>query len=409
MNLLQSVRMSLQALLANKLRSGLTMLGIVIGVGAVIALVAVGAGAQAQIRERFESLGTNLLVITSRASSYRGVRQQSASAQVLTNDDAQAIAELSRYAATVAPQYNTQATLAYGNKNTQTAVQGVSAAYLVVGNWRVARGRFVDDLDLTNRARVVVLGASVIEDLFGETSIDPLGKMIKINRQNYQVVGLMASKGVGGFQNLDDQVFIPLSTAQVRFGGVGNISLRSINVQVAAADKIEPAKAELALILRARHGLAPAQSDDFVVRDQTEIVEMAEQTAGTFTVLLGSIAAISLVVGGIGIMNIMFVSVTERTREIGIRRAVGAKRREILVQFLVEAVVLSLLGGLIGIAFGYGGAQVITPLLGGSRALVTPQSVAMALVVSIAVGLFFGIYPAARASAMSPIDALRYE
>ena len=409
MSIAQSVRVALRSLLANKLRSGLTMLGIIIGVGAVIALVAAGAGAQAQVRERFESLGSNLLVITARAASFRGVSQEAASAQSLTNDDVEAIAQLARSVSAIAPQYSLRASVAYGDKNTQTTVLGVTSAYLQVGNWRVSRGRFIDDLDLVSQGKVAMLGASVVGDLFGSTMVEPLGKMIKINRQNYQVVGLMASKGVGGFQNLDDQVFIPLSTAQVRYGGAGNTSLQSINVQVVSADRMAQAKAELAAILRARHGLLRNQADDFTVRDQTQVAEMAEQTAGTLTMLLGSIAAISLVVGGIGIMNIMLVSVVERTREIGIRKAVGARRRDILVQFLAEALVLSLAGGFAGILVGYGGAQVVTPLLGGSRALVTPQSVVMALGVSIAVGLFFGLYPAYRAAQLRPIEALRYE
>ena len=409
MSIAQSVRVALRSLLANKLRSGLTMLGIIIGVGAVIALVAAGAGAQAQVRERFESLGSNLLVITARAASFRGVSQEAASAQSLTNDDVEAIAQLARSVSAIAPQYSLRASVAYGDKNTQTTVLGVTSAYLQVGNWRVSRGRFIDDLDLVSQGKVAMLGASVVGDLFGSTMVEPLGKMIKINRQNYQVVGLMASKGVGGFQNLDDQVFIPLSTAQVRYGGAGNTSLQSINVQVVSADRMAQAKAELAAILRARHGLLRNQADDFTVRDQTQVAEMAEQTAGTLTMLLGSIAAISLVVGGIGIMNIMLVSVVERTREIGIRKAVGAKRRDILIQFLAEALVLSLAGGFAGILVGYGGAQVVTPLLGGSRALVTPQSVVMALGVSIAVGLFFGLYPAYRAAQLRPIEALRYE
>jgi putative ABC transport system permease protein len=219
----------------------------------------------------------------------------------------------------------------------------------------------------------------------------------------------VASKGVGGFQNLDDQVFIPLSTAQFMFGGAGNASLDAVNLQVASADQIERAKAELTAILRSRHGLSPSQSSDFTIQDQTQIVEMVQQTAETFTVLLGSIAAISLIVGGIGIMNIMLVSVTERTREIGIRKAVGAKRRDILAQFLAEAVVLSLVGGLVGVLAGYGAAQLVTPLLGGTRALVTSQSVILALSVSIGVGLFFGSYPANRAAMMNPIQALRHE
>jgi len=404
----ESLRLALQSLLANKLRSALTMLGIIIGVGAVIALVAAGAGAQAQVRERFESLGSNLLVIQPRGGSFRGVTQAASSAQSLTNDDVAAILALARNVAAVAPQYSAQATVAYGNKNTQTSVLGVTPAYLTVGNWRVSRGRFISELDDTGQAKVAVLGSSVAEDLFGKL-VDPLGKTVKINRQNYQVVGVLASKGVSGAQNQDDQVFIALSTAQVKFGGAGNTTLRAINVQVASADKMDLAQAELRAILRARHGLTGNQNDDFTIRNQTQIVEMVEQSAETFTILLGSIAAISLVVGGIGIMNIMFVSVTERTREIGIRKAVGAKRRDILAQFLAEATVLSLLGGMVGVLVGYAGAQIVTPLLGGSRALVTPQSVIMALGVSVAVGLFFGIYPAARAAALHPIEALRYE
>jgi putative ABC transport system permease protein len=278
-----------------------------------------------------------------------------------------------------------------------------------VRNWQVDRGRFIESLDITNQAKVAVLGATVAEELFEGTLVDPLGKMVKINRQSYQIVGLMAAKGVGGFQNLDDQVFIPLSTAQLKFGGAGNTSLGGINVQVVSPEKMEWAQAELTAILRASHGLAQGQADDFTVQDQTQIVETMQEITGTFTVLLGSIAAISLLVGGIGVMNIMLVSVTERTREIGIRKAVGAKRRDIMAQFLVEAMALSFLGGLIGVLAGYGGAQVITPLMGGASAVVTTNSVAMALGVSIAVGLFFGLYPASRAASLHPIDALRYE
>jgi putative ABC transport system permease protein len=409
MNVVESVRVGVYSLTANKLRSGMTMLGIVIGVAAVISLVAAGAGAQAQVTERFESLGSNLLVISPGATTFRGASMGAASARSLTNDDVVAIARLARAVSAIAPEYSSRAQVVYGNKNTQTTVLGVTPEYLTVRNWQVARGRFIDGLDLTNQAKVAVLGTTVVEDLFGGTLMDPLGKTIKINRQNYQILGVMASKGVGGFQNLDDQVLIPLSTAQIKFGGAGNTSLQAINVQAVSADKMEFAQAELATILRARHGLAPGQPDDFTVRNQTQMVEAVQETAQTFTVLLGSIAAISLVVGGIGIMNIMLVSVTERTREIGIRKAVGAKRRDILAQFLAEAVILSLLGGLAGVLVGYAAAQVVTPLLGGTRALVTLGSVVMALSVSIGVGLFFGIYPAMRAAALRPIAALRYE
>jgi putative ABC transport system permease protein len=408
MNIAASVPIALRSLLANKLRAGLTMLGIIIGVAAVIALVAAGAGAQAQVAERFESLGSNLLVISPGFMSFRGV-SRGASSQSLTVDDVEAIAALATSVSAVAPEYSTQSQqVVYYNKNTQTEVLGVTPEYQVVREWQIERGRFIESLDLANQAKVAVLGSTVAEELFGEL-VDPLGKMVKISRQNYEVVGILASKGVGGFQNLDDQVLIPLTTAQIKFGGAGNRSLRAINVQVASADQMDRAQAELTAILRARHGLVSSQSDDFMIQNQAQIVETVQETAGTFAVLLASIAAISLLVGGIGVMNIMMVSVTERTREIGIRKAVGARRSDILAQFLVEAMVLCLLGGLLGVLAGYGGAQVITPLLGGSRAIVTPNSVAMALGVSIGVGLFFGLYPAGRAAALKPIDALRYE
>jgi putative ABC transport system permease protein len=409
MNLIESIQIALRSLAANKLRSILTMLGIIIGVGAVIALVAAGAGAQAEVAQRFTSLGSNLLVVSRGRSFFRGVSQGSSSASSLTNDDVAAIAQLGTAIAAIAPEYSTQGTVVYGSKNTQTSIYGVTAEYLKVRNYQLERGRFVDDLDLKTQAKVVALGASVVESLFG-TTIDPLGKMVKINRQNYEVIGIMASKGAAsGFQNQDDMVFIPLTTAQLRFGGAGNKTVSSINVQAASADKMDLAEAQLTAILQARRGLTGSQSTSFNVQNQTQLVEMVQATSETFTMLLGSIAAISLVVGGIGIMNIMLVSVTERTREIGIRKAVGAKRRDILTQFLVEAVVLGLVGGILGVVAGYGGAQVVTPLLGATKAIVTSGSVIMALTVSIAVGLFFGIYPAGRAAALNPIEALRRE
>ncbi len=411
MNIIQSVRLALQGLAANKLRSGLTMLGIIIGVAAVIALVAVGQGAQAAVTRRFQSLGSNLLVISPGVAFFGWVSQGAASAQSLTNEDVQAIARLATLVEAIAPEYSVRgAQVVYGNKNTQTSVLGVTPEYLTVRNWQVARGRFIDRQDVENLAKVCALGTTVVEDLFGSGYLDPVGQTVKINRQNYQVVGVMASKGQTGFTNEDDQVFIPLSTAQVKFGGAGNTSLEAINVQVTSAEMMDFAQAELRAILRARHGLSPGQADDFTIRSQIQIMEMAQQTTGTFTILLGCIAAISLVVGGIGIMNIMLVSVTERTREIGIRRAVGAKRRDILTQFLVEAVVLSSMGGVVGVLVGWGGAQLLSRLASELLStLVTPGSVIMALGVSVAIGLFFGIYPANRAARLNPIEALRHE
>ena len=410
MSIIQSVRLALQGLTANKLRSGLTMLGIIIGVAAVIALVAVGQGAQASVTQRFQSLGANLLVISPGAAFFGRASQGAASAQSLTNEDAQAIAQLATLVEAIAPEYSTRAQVVYGNKNTQTSVLGITREYLTVRNWQVSRGRFIDQQDVESLAKVCALGTTVVEDLFGSGYLDPVGKTVKINRQNYQVVGVMASKGQTGFTNEDDQVFIPLSTAQVKFGGAGSTSLGSINVQVTSAEMMDFAQAELKAILRARHGLAPSQADDFNIRSQVQIMEMAQETTGTFTILLGAIAAISLVVGGIGIMNIMLVSVTERTREIGIRKAVGAKRRDILTQFLVEAVVLSGLGGVMGVLVGWGSAQLLSRLASELLStLVTPGSVVMALGVSVAIGLFFGIYPANRAARLNPIEALRYE
>ena len=410
MNILESIHIALQSLMANKLRSSLTMLGMIIGVGAVIALVAAGAGAQAQVASNFESLGSNLLVVSPGALFFGGRSQGSGTAASLTMDDVHAIEELASAVALVAPQYSSsRATVVYGSDNTQVSVVGITQEYFSVRSYEIDRGRLLNELDLTSYSKVAVLGSVVAEDLFGDTLINPIGKSIKINRESYEVVGITKEKGSSGFSNYDEIVLIPLTTAQVKFGGAGNNTVSQISVSAISQDKMDLAQAQIKAIMRASHGLSSTQSDDFSIQNQADIVEMVQSTSETFTVLLGSIAAISLIVGGIGIMNIMLVSVTERTREIGIRKAVGAKRRDLLTQFLIEAIVLSLAGGIIGILAGIGGAQVVSPMLGTDQPIVTSGSMLMALGVSVAIGLFFGIYPAARAAALHPIEALRYE
>ncbi len=410
MNIVENVKIALKSLPANKLRSGLTMLGIIIGVGAVIALVAAGAGAKAQVTEDFESLGSNLLTIYPSWGMFRGIGMETASYPVLTNGDVAAIVSLAQNVSGISPEYESYGQVAFGSNNTYATVMGVVPAYAKIHNWTVDKGRFIGRTDVESLAKVAVLGSGAAEELFGSAVRSPIGKMVKINRQNYQVVGILKAKGEGDPFGLDQSVYIPLTTAQVRFGGAGDTSLTTINVQVVSEDKMELAMAEVKAILRAHHGLTSSQPDDFSVENQTELVEMVASSASTFSALLASIAGISLVVGGIGIMNIMLVSVTERTREIGIRKAVGAKDRDILAQFLVEAVVLSLVGGLLGILAGWGAAEIIARvLMEVGRAIVTPGSIALALGVSIGVGLFFGIYPASRASRMSPIEALRYQ
>jgi putative ABC transport system permease protein len=407
--LLMVLRVALKALTAHKMRSVLTMLGVVIGVAAVIALVAVGNGAQAQVVSQFESLGSNLLTVSPMVSfgfSREGLQESSAS---LSNADVEAIQGLATAVAKVAPQYNSNATVTQGGNTTNLTINGVTADYAEVRNWDVARGRFLNDEDNANLAMVVVLGQTAVEDLFGSSLVNPVGQTVRINRQNYQVVGVLESKGESGFGNQDSVAMIPMRTAQLKLGGAGTQTISQINLQVASAAEMDLAQAQVTAILRTRRGLSASQTADFTVQNQADIVSTISETTGTFTTLLGSIAAISLLVGGIGIMNIMLVSVTERTREVGLRKAVGAKRGDILLQFLAEAIVLSVLGGLIGVALGIGGAQLITPLLGYSQALVTPQSVALALAVSLGIGIFFGLYPANRAAALNPIDALRYE
>jgi putative ABC transport system permease protein len=407
--LLMVVRVSIESLTGHKLRSFLTMLGVVIGVGAVIALVAVGQGTQAQVVSQFASLGANMLTVQAGSDSQfsrGGLRQ---TVRALNASDVDAIKGLATGVALVSPEYNANATVTYQGKTTSTSVTGVTAEYAPVRNWSVSLGRFVTAEDDTNMASVAILGEKTVETLFGSATANPIGETIRINRQSYEVIGVLKAKGQSGPSNQDAVVMIPLRTAQLKLGGAGTTSLRTIALQVRSAGEMDLAQAQVTAILRSLHGIQTGGSDDFTVRNQSDIVATVEATTSTFTTLLGSIAAISLLVGGIGIMNIMLVSVTERTREIGVRKAVGAKRGDILLQFLTEATVLSVLGGVIGVIAGVGAAQFISPLLGSAEAVVTSQSVIMALSVSLGIGIFFGFYPANRAAGLNPIDALRYE
>ncbi len=407
--LMMVFRVALNSLTIHTMRTILTMLGIVIGVAAVIALVAVGQGTQAQVLSQFQSLGSNLLTVSTQQNfGFRPGGQVQSTAK-LTMADVKSIEALADAVSLVAPVYSSSATATYGGKTTRASVTGVTAAYATVRNQGVSLGRFITAEDDSNTAMVVLLGSTVVENLFGSTSVNPVGETIRISRQNYTVVGVLASKGNGGVSNQDNVIMMPLRTAQLKLGGAGTTTVSTINLQARSSADMGLAQAQITAILRTKHGLAASAENDFRVQNQEDLITSVSQTTGTFTTLLGSIAAISLLVGGIGIMNIMLVSVTERTREIGLRKAVGAKRGDIRIQFLIEAIVISALGGLIGVVLGIVGAQVITPLLGSSKAVVTGQSVALAVIVSLAIGIFFGFYPANRAAALNPIEALRYE
>ncbi len=415
MNLFESMRVALRSLGANKLRSTLTMLGIIIGVGAVIALLSIGQGAGAAITEQIQGIGSNLIFVFPGQASASGIRAAMGSAASLTLADANALAERACCPdiASVAPVYQRSAQITGGGNNTNTPVHGTTLAYQVVRNWPIGRGRFFDQRDLESAARVAVIGTATATTLFGKS--DAVGQTIKINRIPFKIIGVMTEKGgasgFGGSQ--DDVVFVPITTAQQRlFGSAAQTAqgaprVTIIYVSAASEKQMDAAMSEITQVLRQRHKIR-YQQDDFTVLSQKEILGVLNQITDILTLFLAAIAAISLLVGGIGIMNIMLVSVTERTREIGIRKAIGAKRKDILLQFLIEAVTLSVVGGVAGILFGSGiGALVNTT--GMIKTVVAPSSVLLAVGFSVAVGLFFGLYPAARAAALHPIDALRYE
>ncbi len=401
----ESIAIALRALLTNKLRSILTMLGIIIGVGAVIAMVSVGMGVREKVQSSIASLGSNMLIVMPGASSSHGERGAAGSNITLLAEDADYIKKTVKGIDYVSPTVSKQYQLVAGNQNWTTAVYGVTPEYMAIKNLTVGSGSFITQSHMASRTRVAVIGATVAQNLFGE--VNPAGQNIRINNAPYQVIGVLDSKGQSSMgQDQDDVVLVPLTTAQERLLGITYVN--SINIQVTKMEDMDQVESQITALLRQRHKITGTKENDFTVRNLTSLMEMATETTGTITLLLGSIAAISLFVGGIGIMNIMMVSVTERTREIGIRKALGATYNDIMLQFLIESVVIGVIGGAVGVGLGFVTAKVIS-LFGGLNTVVSMLAVVVAFGFSVAVGLFFGIYPARKAALLDPIEALRYE
>ncbi len=408
MSIIKTLRVSLRALTRNKLRSFLTILGIIIGVGAVIAMVSIGEGAKAAVQERFNSMGTNLLFVSPGSRNFRGLRSGSGGWNTLKIEDALAIEESCPSVKYTSPNADTRAQIVYNNKNWNTRIQGTGSRYPEIRNWVVDEGAYFDEAMVKMGAKVCVIGSDIKTNLFPDE--DPLGKIIRIQKIPFKVLGVFKSKGESaGWFNRDDIIAVPYTTVMARLMGV--TYLDDIDVQAVSADKTAEAQREIEELLRVRHRILPGSEDDFNVRNMSDIAASAAESTQILTVFLGSIAGISLLVGGIGIMNIMLVSVTERIREIGIRMAVGARERDILLQFLSEAIVLSVFGGVLGIALGVGLSKLIPmiPIFSGWKGIVSVNSIVLAFVFSGSVGIFFGFYPARKASKLDPIEALRYE
>jgi putative ABC transport system permease protein len=399
------LKAAFRALRRNKLRTALTMLGIIIGVGAVIAMVGIGNGAKAQVQARIAALGQNVIMVFSGSVNRGGVFTGFGGAGTLTVEDALAMGKDVPGVTAVSPEVRSGAQIMAGNNNWQTSIMGESVDYLIIRQWEIADGVMFSDSDVRSAAKVCILGKTTADKLFPDD--DPVGKTIRIKNVPMKVLGVLKAKGASMMgSDQDDTVIVPYTTGMKRFAGV--TMLRSINVQAVSAEQMAEVQNGIAELLRQRHRIQPGRDDDFMMRNQQEIAEAMSATTEVMTALLAAIASVSLLVGGIGIMNIMLVSVTERTREIGIRMAVGARGRDILLQFLIEAVALSSTGGLLGIGMGIGGARLIT-MIKQWPTLISPDSVIIAFAFSAAVGVFFGFYPARKASQLDPIDALRYE
>ena len=400
-----TLRIALRALARNKLRAFLTMLGIIIGVGAVIAMVAIGEGAKSTVRAQIAALGTNVLIVLPGSNVQGGVRAGFGNVNTLLDSDAKAMARELPSVAFVSPVLRRQDQVVAGNLNWGTWAQGVAPEFQQIRDWQVAEGRFLHEGDMDSAAKVAVIGQTVARQLFGND--DALDAVIRIRNIPFRVVGILGAKGqTGQGTDQDDTIMIPYTTMQKRLMRITWV--QSIVVKAVSAERVEEAEEQITLLLRQRHRIGPEREDDFNVRNLSDIAEAATTTARVMAVLLGSVASISLLVGGIGIMNIMLVSVTERTREIGIRMAVGARSRDIMLQFLVEAVVMAATGGLIGIFLGVGSSEVIKQWAQWPT-LIDPAIIAIAFLFSGAVGVFFGFYPAKKAANLDPIDALRYE
>jgi len=409
---LRAFKVALSALAANKLRSTLAVLGIVIGVSAVIMMIAMGRGAQAKVEESITKMGVNLIFVYPGAVSKGASGAKTSSAETLCLEDCDAVAKIAHVAA-VAPEVRRSYQVKYMNRNESAQVIGTTPSHLQIRNFKVDHGAYFDKSAIMGRLRVCVMGASIARKLFG--GIDPVGRMIQIDRKNFQVLGVLEDKGGDSWVGLDDSVYVPVTTALYRLFNRRHLS--QITISVDTQEHIDDTMDLVDAEMMKTHKIKGRAEPDFLVRSMNEWRQRVQESTGAFTMLLMSIASVSLLVGGIGIMNIMLVSVTERTREIGIRKAIGAKRRDILKQFLIESMTISLMGGILGIAFGVAGAQIIPKLpiwkamsSGGEwESVISYESIAVSFVFSCAVGIFFGLYPALKASRLNPVDALRYE